>query len=149
MSDTLDSSQSRLAKIVSFLETALKLTFAVGLRAALVASGLFLIYILAGAFVILFGWPTLSYPIFSLKADPFFVIGGTAVGLFFVQSSGSFVLYHMLTGIEDEKSQLAILLGFISLGFGGALLRVTLQQAIRFFNVCGLPHLAARLIFLA
>ncbi|WP_251331395.1 hypothetical protein [Haloplanus pelagicus] len=122
-----------MARITTLLEASLKLVFAVGIRAALVVSGLFFFYVVIGISAILLGWPALSYPIFSLKADPFFVTGGAVVGLFIVQSSGSFVLYHMLVGIEDDKSQLATLFGFISLGFGGALLRVTLPPAIQFF----------------
>ena len=37
----------------------------------------------------------------------------------------------MLVGVEGGKSQLTILFGFISLGFSGALLRVTLPPAIQ------------------
>ena len=122
-----------MARIATLLEASLKLAFAVGIRAALVVSGLFLLYVVIGISAIFLGWPALSYPIFSLEADPFFVSGGAVAGLFFVQSSGSLVLYHLLVGVEDDKSQLAILFGFISLGFGGALLRVTLPQAIQFF----------------
>lgn len=133
MSDTLDSPQSRMAMIATLLEASFKFTFVMGVRATLVVLGLFFFYVITGLSAILFGWPALSYPVFSLEADPFFVIGGAVVGLFIVQSSGSFVLYHILVGIEDDKSQLAILFGFISLGSGGALLRVTLPQAIQFF----------------
>lgn len=119
--------------MATFLEASLKSIFAVGIRATLVVSGLFLLYIVIGISAIFLGWPALSYPIFSLEADPLFVSGGAVVGLLIVQSSGSFVLYKMIVGIEDDKSQLAILFGFISLGFGGALLRITLPQATQFF----------------
>ncbi|WP_157969409.1 hypothetical protein [Haloplanus rubicundus] len=119
--------------MATLLEASLKLVFAVGIRAALVVSGLFLLYVVIGISAVFLGWPALSYPIFSIEADPFFASGGAAVGLFIVQSSGAFVLYHILVGIEDDKSQLAILFGFISLGFGGALLRITLSQAIQVF----------------
>lgn len=133
MSDTLDSPQSTIAKTVALLERSLNFVFAVGIRAVLVVSALLLLYIIIGTSSVLFGWPALPYPVFSLEADPFLVGGGAVVGLFIVQSSVSFILHHMLVGIEDAKSQLAIVLGFISLGFGGALLRITLPQAIQLF----------------
>lgn len=135
MTGTLGPPQSRIAKIATFLETYLKLSFYVGFHATLFVASLFLLYTGIGIIAIFLGWPDLSYPIFSLESDPFFVIGGAIVGLFIVQSSGSFVLYHMITGIEDDKSRFAILWGFISLGFGGAVLRVTLPQAIQFIPV--------------
>ena len=50
------------------------------------------------------------------------MIGGVATGLFIVQATGSLLLYYSLVGFEDDKSQFAILWGFIGLGFGGALL---------------------------
>lgn len=128
---TVESPRSRIARLETLLETSLKLVFAVGIRAALVVSGLFLLYVIIGISAILLGWPMLSYPIFSLEADPIFVCGGAVAGLFMVQSSGSFVLYHMLVGIKDDKSQLAILFDFISLGFGGALLRITLPPTVQ------------------
>lgn len=131
MSDALDPSQSPIVRIATVLETYLQLSFSVGLRVAVFTTGLFLLYVAAGIAAVLFGWLALSYPIFSLEADPFFIGGGAVVGLFVTQSSGSFVLYHILIGAEDDRSQFAILLGFISLGFGGALLRATLSPAIQ------------------
>jgi hypothetical protein len=127
----MGSPQSRKARIAIRLEAYLKFAFAVGLRACLVVSGLFLAYVIIGSSVIFLGWPNLSHPIFSLESDPVFVGGGALVGVFMLQSSGSFVLYQMLVGVEGGKSQLTILFGFISLGFSGALLRVTLPPAIQ------------------
>lgn len=126
----MDSPQSRIVRIATYLETYLKLAFVVGFRVTLFLAALFLFYVGFGIASIVFGWPVLSYPIFSLEADPFFLIGGSVVGLSVVQSTGSFVLYHILIGAEDEKSQFAILFGFMSLGFGGALLRTTLLPTI-------------------
>jgi len=124
-----------MAMIATLLEASLKFTLIMGVRATLVVLGPFFLYVITGISAILLGWPALSYPVFSLEADPFFVSGGALVGLFMLQSSGSFVLYHMLVGIEDDKSQFAILFGFISLGCSGAVLRVTLPQAIQFFLI--------------
>ncbi|MFB9809292.1 hypothetical protein ACFFQF_32875 [Haladaptatus pallidirubidus] len=76
------------------------------------------------------GWFNTPYPFLSLEADPIFTIGSAVIGLFIVQSNSSLLLYHFLVGFEDEKSQFAILMSFINLGFGGALLRETLFTAI-------------------
>ncbi|MEZ3171161.1 hypothetical protein ABNG03_11140 [Halorubrum sp. RMP-47] len=95
----------------------------------------FILYLGIAISAILFGWPEISYPILSLESDPFFIISGALVGLFCVQTSGSIVLYHLLTGVEDGKSQFTVLWGFISLGFGGALLRITLPPAVQLISV--------------
>jgi hypothetical protein len=91
----------------------------------------FLLYIIVGVTAGFFGMLNPPYPFLSLEADPFFVIGGAVTGLFIVQSAGSFVLYHILVGVESDRTQFAVLMGFISLGFGGALLRVTLPTAVQ------------------
>lgn len=131
MSDTLDPPRSRIARIATLLETYLKRSISVGFRITVFVASLYLLYIGIGITAIFIGWPDLSYPIFSLESDPFFVTGGAVVGLFVVQSSGSLVLYHIIVGAEDDKSQLVVLLGFISLGCGGALLRATLPRTIQ------------------
>jgi hypothetical protein len=71
------------------------------------------------------------YPFLSLESDPYFIVGGATVGLFIVRSAGSLLLYHFLIDVESEGSQIAVLWGFICLGFGGALLRVTLPTAVK------------------
>lgn len=131
MTDTVNPSQSRLARIAVLLESYFKLSFAVGIRGTILVTAVFLLYLGIGTSSILFGWPELSYPILSLESDPFFVSSAALVGLFIVQTSGSLVLYHLLMGIEDDKSRFIVLWGFISLGFGGALLRVTFSPAVR------------------
>lgn len=127
----MEPPKSRTAKIATILETYRKVSVRVGLRGALFTGGWFLLYIVIGATAIALGWINLPYPFLSLEADPFFVIGGTAVGLFLVQSTGSLLLYHFLVGAEDDRSQLAGLWGFIGLGFGGAILRATLPTAVQ------------------
>jgi hypothetical protein len=118
--DIQDALQSQTVKVATFLERYLRLAFIIGIRATRLTAGLFLIYALTGISSVFFGRPALSYPVFSLEGDPIFVIGGALMGLLVVQSSGSFVLYHQLVGTESDRSQVAILFGFISLGFGGS-----------------------------
>ena len=71
---------------------------------------------------------------FSLEGDPLFTVGVTLVGLFVLQASCSVLLYHFLVGLEDEKSQFAVLMGFVSFGFSSAVLRVTLPIVVRWFQ---------------
>lgn len=127
----MNSPQSRVTRIALLLESYLKLSFSVGIRGTILAMSLFLLYIGMALSAIIFGWPDLPYPILSLESDPLLVSGRVLVGVFIVQASGSLVLYHLLVGIEDDKSQFAVLWGFISLGFCGALLRATLPPAIQ------------------
>lgn len=127
----MEPSQSRVVVIVTLLEKYLALSVYFGLRGMLFLGSWFLLYIIMGLTVEILGWFNPPYPPLSLESDPLFVIGGAIVGVSVVQTSGSFILYHLLVGVEDDKSQFAVLMGFISLGFGGALLRVTLPTALR------------------
>jgi len=127
----MESSHSRIVGISTLLETYLEFSFRIGLYSMLFLASLFLLYVVVGLAVGFFGLLDLPYPFLSIKADPFFVIGGAITGLFIVQSAGSFVLYHLLVGVESDRSQFAVLMGFISLGFGGALLRTTLPAAVQ------------------
>lgn len=115
----MELSKSRIVKVATLLEMYLEASVRVGLHGALFIGSVFLLYIGIGITANLLGWITLTYPFLSLKADPFFVIGAAVTGLFLVQSSGSLLLYHFLVGFEDERSQLAVLWGFIGFGLGG------------------------------
>lgn len=123
--------RSRTVRVAVFLETYLQISTRVGLSGTLFFGSLFLLYIVVGMATDVLGLFDLPYPFLSFEADPFFVIGGAVLGLFMVQASGSLILYHFLVGAENDRSQFTILLGFISLGFGGGLLRLTLFPAIR------------------
>lgn len=130
----MEPANSRLVRVATLLETYLEISVHIGLYGMFFSITCFLGYIVIGLTSGFFGVLNLPYPFLSLEGDPFFVIGGAIIGMFTVQSAGSFVLYHLLVGVEDDRSQFAILMGFISLGFGGALLRVTLPTAIRLLN---------------
>jgi hypothetical protein len=126
----MEPTQSRIVVVATLLERYLATSVTIGIRGAIFFGSWFVFYVLLGAAVDVLGWFNPPYPPLSLESDPFFVIGGAVVGLFVVQCAGSFVLYHLLVGVDDDKSQFAVLWGFISLGFGGALLRVTLLPAV-------------------
>lgn len=113
------------------LEEHLQRSVYIGLGGALFVGGWLVVYIVMIATAEMLGWIDLPYPFLSVQSDPVFVVGSAITGLFIVQSAGSFVLYYFLVGIDDDRSQFAVLMGFISLGFGGALLRITLPAALQ------------------
>ncbi|WP_254544627.1 hypothetical protein [Halomarina pelagica] len=129
------SSRSRIVVIATLLERCLKVSTHVGMRGALFVGSWFALYITAGVIGTVLGWFRPPFAFLSLDSDPFFVIGSALIGLFIVQSSSSLLLYHFLVGFEDEKSQFAVLMGFISLGFGGSLLRVILPTVIQISTI--------------
>lgn len=83
-----------------------------------------------GSAALVLGWFNPPYPFLSLGADPILNLEGLVTGLFVVQGTGSLLLYHFLVGFEDEKSKFSVLIAFIGLGFGGALLRLTIPAII-------------------
>jgi len=130
----MEPPRSRITVASTLLERILATSVRVGLGGALFVGSWYLVYIVMGVTADGFGWLDPPYPPLSLESDPFFVIGGAVIGLFLLQSSGSLLLYHFLVGFDDEKSQFAVLMGFVSLGFSGALLRVTLSPALRMLS---------------
>lgn len=130
----MEPPRSRITVASTLLERILATSVRVGLGGALFVGSWYLVYIVMGVTADGFGWLDSPYPPLSLESDPFFVIGGAVIGLFLLQSSGSLLLYHFLVGFDDEKSQFAVLMGFVSLGFSGALLRVTLSPALRMLS---------------
>lgn len=126
--------KSRTVKAVMPLEMYLKSSVQFGLPVSVFMAAMLVLYIGIGTIATSLGWLSMGYPFLSLHADPFFVIGAAVTGLFMFQSSGSLLLYYFLVGFDDERSQFALLWGFIGFGFGGALLRLTLLQAVRLLS---------------
>lgn len=126
--------KSRTVKVATLLEMYLKASVQIGLPVSLFTAALWFLYIGIGTIGTSLGWISMGYPFLSLQADPFFVIGAAVTGLFIFQSSGSLLLYYFLVGFDDERSQFALLWGFIGFGFGGAILRITLLQAVRLLS---------------
>lgn len=70
----------------------------------------------------------------SMTGDPGFFLTGTLVSVFVVQATASLILYHFLTGFEDEQSQFVVLMSYLGLGFGGAALRFLLPSTLAFLS---------------
>ncbi|RBI58497.1 hypothetical protein DMJ13_26380 [halophilic archaeon] len=123
-------SQARIVVVATLLERFLKASVFVGVRGATFVGFWLFLYIVVGTLANMGGWFDPTYPFLSPHSDPVFVITVSLVGLFMVQATASILLYHFLIGFEDERSQAAVLMSFIGLGFGGGLLRMVLPTTI-------------------
>lgn len=56
------------------------------------------------------------------------------IGLSITQTSGSLISYNFLNESEDEKGAISILMAYIGLGFGAAVLRISLPSAIQLIH---------------
>lgn len=126
----MEPSRSRTVVMATLLEKYLKRSVLVGLRGGLFVGSWVVLYIVVGVIADTVGWLNPPYPFLSLDSDPLLAVGGTVVGLFVVQSTGSLLLYHFLVGFEDGRSKVVVLLSYIGLGFGGGFLRITLPTTI-------------------
>lgn len=131
VSNPMNQHRNQIVGLASLLETYLALSVRVGFIGMFFVGSWFLIYVAGAVVVGYFGWLNPPHPVLSLRDDPVFLTGAAAMGLLVVQSTGSLLLYHFLVGVEDERSQFAVLWGFIGLGFGGSLLKITLPNLIR------------------
>lgn len=122
----------KTACVADVLASSLEKSVSIGIRGVLV-TGLFAGgYVVIGGLLTVFNRPLAPQPFLSTQNDPYFFGSITAVSLFLVQTTGSIILYKFLTGVEDQQSQVAILMSYIGLGCGGAALRFTLPQTIGF-----------------
>lgn len=126
--------RSNQARIATLLERRLQWSARWGTRGMLVSAFLFVGYVLTGWILTVFNSPWAPSEYLSITGDPGFALTGTLVSLFVVQTTVSFILYHFLTGVEDEQSQFVLLMSYVGLGFGGAVLRVLLPPSIAFLS---------------
>lgn len=125
-----DLPQSNRARIAGVLERWLRWSAIWGTREMLAGGVLFVGYVVIGWFltVVESEWAPAEY--LSMAGDPGFVLTGTLVSLFVVQTTASLILYHFLTGVEDERSQFVLLMSYIGLGSGAAALRFLLPPCL-------------------
>ncbi len=111
------------------IEEFLQLSAEVGVEGTILFGILLFLYFATGVIMTEFIGLQAPYPFFSLKADPVLLIDGTIVGMFTVQGAGSLLLYHFFVGVNN-KSLPSVVLSFIGLGVGGALLQITLPEVL-------------------
>lgn len=117
-------------------ERTLQRTFRIGFVGMLFFFVLFLIYSIGGAIAIVFTSFEFDYAFMSLQSnpDPVFSVLGTVFGIFICIETFSVIwLTYFGRGMEALKIQdeIAILAGFIGLGFGAAVVRHTLPLTMQ------------------
>lgn len=125
-------SLSKPARVAGVLETTLEKSVLVGIRGMLMTGTVMVGYLIVGGLLTLLNNPLAPESFLSIEDDPYFYITIAAVAVFIVQATGSLILYKFLTGVEDQRSQFVILMSYIGLGSGGAVLRFTLPQSLDF-----------------
>lgn len=122
--------QPRTDESTTLVESLLQLSAEIGVEGTVLFGGLLLSYFVIGVIITTMMELHTPYPFLSPEADPVLLIDGAIVGVFAVQGAGSLLLYHLYVGI-DHESVLSVVLDFIVLGFGGALLEMTLPEVWR------------------
>lgn len=98
----------------------------------IVSAALFIAYVVGGWTLTTANSPWAPSRFFSMTRDPGFFLTGTLVSLFVVQATVSLILYHFLTGFEDDRSQFVVLMSYIGLGCGASALRFLLPPSLAF-----------------
>jgi hypothetical protein len=122
-------SQSSTDNGVIQLEEFLQLSAEVGVEGAVLFGVLLFVYFVAGVIVVTTTRAPTPYPFLSVETDPVLLIDSTIVGVFTVQAAGSQLLYHLSAGVDDESLS-SVVLSFLALGVGGALLQMSLPEAV-------------------
>jgi hypothetical protein len=123
------STQLKSDDSVTLLEEILQLSAEIGVEGAVLFGALLLIYFVTGVLITTTTGLQTPYPFLSFESDPVLMIDSTIVGVFTVQGAGSLLLYHFSAGINDESLS-SVVLSFIGLGVGGALLQMTLPGVL-------------------
>jgi len=126
--------RSKQAYMADLLERWLRWSAIWGTRGVLGSAVLFVGYVVIGGILTIVANAWAPSQFLSLTGEPGFVLTGTLVSLFVVQATASIILYHFLTGFEDERSQFVVLMSYIGLGFGGAALRFLLPPSLAFLS---------------
>lgn len=122
---------SNRARMATLLERWLRWSAIWGTRGMLLSAVLFVGYTVIGWILTVSDSPWTPSEFLSITEDPGFFLTGTLVSLFVVQATGSLILYHFLTGF-DERSQFVVLMSYIGLGSGAAVLRFLLPPSLVF-----------------
>lgn len=133
----LDPPSSRVADLSGSLEAAFRRSALLGFRLLILAAGLFIGYLVLASGLALVESSAAPPNLLSMEGGPIFYTLMTAIGLFLVQSSGSLLLFELLTGFETPRDRFAVLFSFVALGFGGAILRISLPQTLEFVLLIG------------
>lgn len=130
--DSVGPTRSKRARIAGLLERYLRTSVTIGTHGMFVSAVAFLLYAVVGGILVAVNSQWAPTDFLSMSADPGFFLTGTLVSLFVVQATGSLVLYHFLTGLENDRSLIVILMSYVGLGFGASALRFLLPPTLTF-----------------
>jgi membrane associated rhomboid family serine protease len=111
-------------------EALLQLSAEIGIEGMMLFGGVLVLYLVTGVLVTTALGVEYPYSFLSLKSDPVFLLDGAVVGIFTVQGAVSLLLHHASVGIDSESVP-SVVLSFIGLGLGGAILQLTLPKALQ------------------
>lgn len=132
--DGIAPRHSRRARAAAFLERWLRRSVVVGTRGLVASSGLFFAYLATDWLLVVLDSAWAPPKLFSMAADPGFLLTATLVALFTVLGCGSLVLYHLLTGADDARTHFVLLTSSVGLGCGAAALRILLPPTVTFLG---------------
>jgi len=95
-----------------------------------VSAVLFVSYVAVGWFLTITNSPIAPSNYLSMTSDPWFVVTGSTVSTFVLLSTGSRILYRMLTGLDDSRSRFVLILNYVGLGCAAGVLRFLLPPTI-------------------
>lgn len=130
--DNIELSRSTEARVVEALEEGFQSGAVIGTAGMIVTGGFFMIYIVVGGILIAINSPIAPSNYLSMTADPWFFVIGTIVSMFVLLSTGSRILYRLLTGLDEGRSQFTLILNFVGLGCAAGVLRFLLPPTIDF-----------------
>jgi hypothetical protein len=130
--DGIGPVQSKAARATEWLERYLRISSIIGIRAMLFTISLLVVYFAIGGVLAITNSPRTPSNFLSVT-DPGFHLIGTGISLFVTQATASLILYQFLTGIEDVRSHLLVLVSYIGLGCGAAALRFLLFRTVESF----------------
>lgn len=135
--DDLEPDRSIQARVAELLERYLQTSVIVGVNGMIVSGVIFISYVITGGLLTAVNSPWAPVDYLSPTADPGFYLTGSLVCVFVIQGTGSLMLYHYLTGVEDGQSGFVILTSGVGLGCGLAGARLLFPSALLFLS--GLP----------
>jgi hypothetical protein len=130
--DDIGPTGSTEARVVESLEEGFRTGAVIGTAGMIITGGFFIIYAVAGGLLTATNSPIAPPNYLSMTGDPWFFVIGTIVSVFVLLSTGSRILYRMLTGVDNSRSQFVLLLNYIGLGCAGAALRFLLPPTLDF-----------------
>lgn len=130
--DPLEPTSSLAAQVITILKPLFRKSAVIGFFGLILTTSIATGYLLIGGILTLVESPAAPSAFFSVESDPGFYFSLSAVSLCVVQLTTSVILYNFVTGVQDERSHYVILMSYIGLGSGAAVLKYTLPQSIEF-----------------